>query len=836
MNLSWPTGPRRLGCWETGGKFLALAAAGLLVAVAAGHGSGFQQPPPPPALEAVEITEANVDQLPGGGQAEGIIGDLLLRNGQIEVVVAQVKPGRAANDADTEVSGIPIDACVRGTNSDLLTAFHPGGVAYPCSKSEVLKDGSDGELIVRTERPASGSGSLHIYHDYSLRKDDRYLTITTTFLNEGNQPVNVDAFDRLVAPQAPPMPAAGGAYAWFADPYRGVACGIMPQEGSVTITVHELAHGTDLDYSLLTSGRTMRVEPGQSFTLTRYFLVGKTPADLEETAGQIRGGTTGTLRGTVYDDYGGWVSGAKARIVGEGIDTETITNSEGTFLFHLPVGIYRLTVSDYARPEVSRQVAVSERVETKLSLTMRVPSSVVVRATDTQGLPVPCAIQILGTDGTPDPYIAPAWPGLVKGTVRLCPSGTGVQPLAPGRYRVIVSRGPEYDAVEHRVRLAPGQKVILNATLTWVVDSSGWVAALLGAQSTASGENPFPPEAITASAVAQDAEFLVPAERNRISDFGDAVRALRLSSRLTTVAGLECAGLGYSLCAFPVSPVPHTQGAGAPVPPSDPAQAAQALSQLDSAKEKFLYLSQPPWEAVFAAARSEGKGFLPAINGVEAFDPDILSMRPTMLAPDGTTHLRNGFAWLQLLNQGVYLTGIAAGQSDPYLPAPRNYIASSTDDPAKLSVTDLVASLKKMHVVMSNGPFLFVSAQGAVPGDTVQKMTDITLYIRVECPNWLDVDRVQVMVNGRPDAALNFTRTEHPEMFGDGVVKFEQTVAVHLESDAHLIVVATGEKESLAKPLGGQHPTAITNPIFVDVQGDGFTPNKDTLGSPLPGS
>jgi hypothetical protein len=63
-------------------------------------------------------------------------------------------------------------------------------------------------------------------------------------------------------------------------------------------------------------------------------------------------------------------------------------------------------------------------------------------------------------------------------------------------------------------------------------------------------------------------------------------------------------------------------------------------------------------------------------------------------------------------------------------------------------------------------------------------------------------------------------------------------LTLNLPEDAHLIVVAAGEK-SLIGPVAGpeygiQPPTAISNPIYVDVAGDGFTPNKDTLGYALP--
>ncbi len=57
-------------------------------------------------------------------------------------------------------------------------------------------------------------------------------------------------------------------------------------------------------------------------------------------------------------------------------------------------------------------------------------------------------------------------------------------------------------------------------------------------------------------------------------------------------------------------------------------------------------------------------------------------------------------------------------------------------------------------------------------------------------------------------------------------MKFDRTLTVNLAEDAHLIVVAAGEK-SLVGPVAGpeygkQPPTAMSNPIYVDVSGDGF--------------
>src|SRR5262249_30141922 len=112
------------------------------------------------------------------------------------------------------------------------------------------------------------------------------------------------------------------------------------------------------------------------------------------------------------------------------------------------------------------------------------------------------------------------------------------------------------------------------------------------------------------------------------------------------------------------------------------------------------------------------------------------------------------------------------------------------------------------------------------------------LRVRVFCANWYDVDRVQVLLNGRPEPKLNFTRATHPQLFTDRPLRFEQTLELDLAKDTHVVVVATNEKEELGEimgPMWGRHhATAISNPIYVDVDGNGFQPNHDTLGQPLP--
>lgn len=68
-------------------------------------------------------------------------------------------------------------------------------------------------------------------------------------------------------------------------------------------------------------------------------------------------------------------------------------------------------------------------------------------------------------------------------------------------------------------------------------------------------------------------------------------------------------------------------------------------------------------------------------------------------------------------------------------------------------------------------------------------------------------------IPARPE--LNFTRAKTAAKFRDGVVKFDESIAVPLSEDSHIIVVACSEHNDLHT-------------------GHDFTPNGDTLGWPLP--
>ena len=48
-------------------------------------------------VEVIEISSRNTSDLPGGKEADGIIGDFVLRNSNIEVTIGNGAPNRKAN-------------------------------------------------------------------------------------------------------------------------------------------------------------------------------------------------------------------------------------------------------------------------------------------------------------------------------------------------------------------------------------------------------------------------------------------------------------------------------------------------------------------------------------------------------------------------------------------------------------------------------------------------------------------------------------------------------------------------------------------------------------------
>ncbi len=214
--------------------------------------------------------------------------------------------------------------------------------------------------------------------------------------------------------------------------------------------------------------------------------------------------------------------------------------------------------------------------------------------------------------------------------------------------------------------------------------------------------------------------------------------------------------------------------------------------------------------------------------------------------------------WFSLLNSGQRYT--ALGNSDTHgkfsveAGCPRNYVVTDTDDPALLDEQAIADAVRAGHVVASYGPFVrFTANETAIVGDEIVD-TDgtVDLHIEVQAPTWIPVDRVELYQNG--------TLIHEWEGLDPDVYKLSEDLTVDVTVDSWFVVIAVGDGDlgpvftpvemapvqlqdvvtealsdvpgvgSLLSPAipipraGPVIPFAITNPIYVDVDGGGWTP------------
>jgi hypothetical protein len=104
------------------------------------------------SLNAAEVFEAALGreaELPGGKEADGILGDFVLRSDKVEAVISHNAPNRRANMStfygeDGVSPGCLYDLTLRGANNDQLVAYGPcghGPVSY-VKIANVKEDGS----------------------------------------------------------------------------------------------------------------------------------------------------------------------------------------------------------------------------------------------------------------------------------------------------------------------------------------------------------------------------------------------------------------------------------------------------------------------------------------------------------------------------------------------------------------------------------------------------------------------------------------------------------------------------------------------------------------------
>lgn len=803
------------------------------------------------ATHGAEVFEANLgreSELPGGKEADGIRGDFVLRSDKIEAVISGNQPNRRANmstfyGADGISPGCLYDLTLRGAANDQLVVYGPcghGSVSYV--RAVTTKDST--EAVLESVTTAASNGGVFKRNEYRVKDGLQGLFITTVLRNETDKPIKVNTksdFTRFESTGT----TVGGVY-WTDAINPAHKCGYA----LATLELSGVAKVTD----------TLELAPKQEVAIKRFFAVGTSPAQAVGEALAVKGEKMGQIEGKLSAENDQALATGSVQIKIGNSTVNAYPDAQGQIQLRLPVGDYEFTATDLGRKEVKAQVTVTESATVKPAFGLAAASRVRFDITDESGKSLPCKAHFEPLDaGAPKLNLGPKH--RAHGCVDQWHSEKGqftVQ-LPAGKYRVVVVRGPEYGHLTQEVSLAAGQEVVFKGILKRLVDTTGWISSDFHNHSTPSGDNVCDTDGRVINIAAEHLEFAPTTEHNRFFDWEPTIKALGLESFIKTVKGIELTGSRQHFNAFPFEPDPLLQDGGAPIWNDDPRITALTLRRWQGERaDRWIQFNHPDLSNMFIDRDGDGKadgGFVGVggmIDGSESQNgpgTDILheapfkvTRSPGALAAKAST-VRE-FVWRQLLNQGHRI--VAVGVADAHsvygngVGCWRVYLPSSTDEPAKINWSELAPRAKAGNMILSTGPFLEVTTpDGKTAGDDVRAAGALDLKVRVQCADWYDINRVQVLVNSRPHPDFNFTRETHPKMFQDGVVKFDHTLQIPLQEDSHIMVVALHETGDMKTGFGTSdyakmRPCAYNNPIYVDVDGGGFKANGDTLDYDLP--
>ncbi len=823
------------------------------------------------AADFTSLREDNWDAFaPQGKEVDAIYGDFVLRNEHLVAVIAQPLASRNANMTVRGVGGCLIDLTEAKAQNDQLSCYYPGAGRFQFAgqdgKLAQVRVTASGQSVQHTNsisgktitleidaQPIDGRPRLTVR--YTIADDAPHLLVETIYSNPTDKPVEDELSDAIRADRTFTFGVDDpNRCFWASDEWFRQAYGIVVPDYGVEGTGQR---GTLI--KLVKDGSNkLELQPGQSHTVVRKLFVGP---NLMSLAGRVLQDSGAKVRKVSLVVKGpDAVAHARISLSEElaPLPAAARTGESGRLEFLLLADrSFGYEVVSLDGRQAKGEIPAGRDVEIPIALAK--PSRVTATIVNEHGKHCPAKVSFTGKDGTNDPDWGPDSGDTAVKNVYYTHTGSFAQAIAPGKYDVIISYGPEHDAVFQSIEVPPGQDAPLAAVLKRTVDTAGWISADFHSHSSPSGDNTSSQLGRVQNLLCEHIEFAPCTEHNRIDTYVPHLKQLGVTHLMATCTGMELTGSLLPVNhqnAFPLFWKPHTQDGGAPVTDVDPVIQVERLAFWDNKSDKLVQMNHPNLPQILGDRNEDGQpdaGFermFGFVDVIEVHPPQGIFTPPTK-GDNGKLERNPIYHWMQMLNLGYRNAAVINTDShynhheSGYF---RNFIKSTTDDPAQIETMEMVHMSERGHLVVSTGPFLTVEvtasaadgkSQKAIPGDNlVATKGEVQLALKVQCPNWLDVNRVQVFLNGRPAKELNFTRRETPNRFTDNTVRFSATLPVKVAADTHIIVATIGEGLTLGPVMGPNYggklpPVAVSNPIWVDVDGQGFTPNRDLLDVPV---
>ncbi len=834
---------------------------------------------PVPEVGTAQCVVATARDLPGGAKAQGKPGDYILRNHEATFVVAA--PRMAGGYS--RYGGRVLDAVLNeaGHDEDMLgeiffaTADEKSLLnlrVWRAVRAEILSAGGKGKpahlrihavddrfpVVDTTIRIPSSPQGLQVTIDYILPPDSPTLEIVCTLNNSTQQEKVYSLFWGQILGDGlttfiPPWGSVDYAFQKAGGPpLMGLVQTLPGPIPMVSAIGSRLAYGfiaqqeaisqvmNASNIYLMMIGRALRLLAGQQAQI--HLALSISDGDMEPLRAEMRrlrrqSETLSTVRGRVLTAGNRPVPDARVYLVqqGEGdgqMHTVTRTDSRGHFEAKVPAGEYRAVVfaDGYAPAGAS--------LKGEADITLQPPAHLQIAVKDEQGRFLPCALVFERLSG--------ALPNSERvrygeqgdygrfDRVYYSLSGNETIPVEPGRYRITLTRGFEYEVEQRELDLQPGSRTDWRTTLARTARLPGYLSGDFHVHALPSPDSNDPLADKVKAYAAMGVQILTATDHDVLTDYQPVIRALRAQQWITSVVGCEITpnfGLGH-FNAYPQRYDPTKPNNGAIEWYDLTAEQIFAAARANNSGDTIVQINHPRspdagyfrWVGLNPAEGtiSRPEQFSPNFDAIEVYNGvDSRQLEETL--PDWFYFLNTGRRYIAIGNTDSH----HAYQLEPGFP--RTYLYFGHEQVQRVTPQQVVRAIRSGNVLVCGGPLIEVKAQGNQPmGSTVvANGGTVQVQIRLAAPSWVRVNRVKVYVNGSVAQTLP---VEHPP---GKPLSWQQTVPLRVEKDSWLVVLAEGEGFTALYP--GVRPTSFTNPMYIDVDGNGWQPpSRQELSTTTP--
>jgi hypothetical protein len=359
-------------------------------------------------------------------------------------------------------------------------------------------------------------------------------------------------------------------FLFYASGFGGVFTSEVPESLAPVTCSDELAP------ALKTQCEADRTALPNSYTFTNYFIIGDGDvASIYEELYKIRGINAPKIQGRIFDEVTHQPLGAQAEALiysandascaNATIVSQVFTNAEGFFDLNLAEGKYCFQAKEHGRPLGALSfVEVGSEGAPFINLTAKSAGHVEVRVTDPSGLALPAKLSLVGvhdfvpdteyrkflydlrageswkpTDLVADTAADPSTRRFLEDTVYGDAQGRISIDARPGKYTVVVSRGPEYDLFEQEIDLKAGKVATVSAVLNRVVDTTGYLAGDFHIHAAGSIDSGLSNSVRVRTLAGEGVELAVATDHNYVTDYRPFIAEEGLEPWMTSMIGLE---------------------------------------------------------------------------------------------------------------------------------------------------------------------------------------------------------------------------------------------------------------------------------------------------------